>query len=165
MGNKLSTEEPQHVKTLKSKPNVRKEPAFQYHSAGWREGEFDDDAEEFSLATCKEPPGYDNDDEHEHETITNHRPDRHVSEDGFPSLELQRSHLEVPSSSRQDRAGKERKRPPIEDRCSQAQDDGDAFEACEARRHNVGAVAIQKENVWRQEEIAAHNASSETAGV
>ena len=143
MGNKLSAEEPQHVKTLKSKPNVLEEPGLQYYTAGWREGEFDDDAEEFSFATCKETPGYDDDDEQE--TKTDHGAGWHASKDDFANLRIRRGRLEARSPSHQDCTRKERKCSPSEARCIQVKDGESASNGRNGGRNTASAIAIHEE--------------------
>ena len=161
MGNKLSGEEPQHIKALKSKPNVLKEPALQYYTAGWRDGEFDDDAEEFSFATCTKPSGPDGDDDKE--GPTDHRDDRHASKDDFKDFQIRRGGLEERSAPRQDDAWKARKSSPSEDRrvpAEEGQKTSDRYNGCRPKE-----VAAQQEVFMSQQDTSARNAVSETAGV
>ncbi|KAK4611776.1 hypothetical protein CLAFUW4_13086 [Fulvia fulva] len=158
MGNKLSTEEPQHVKALKLKPNVLKEPAFQHYTAGWREAEFDDDAEEFFF---KQPPDYDSG--NEKEGTTNYRYDGHAREDDAQDLQIQPGRLEDRSSPHQDRARKERRPFPSEGRCTPMKASETASDRC--NRCRPTADAGQQEDILRQEDTSARKASCETAGV
>lgn len=74
-------------KPLKDKPTPLKEPAFEGYVAGWRQHDFDDDAQEFSFATFQkhthcESSGYEGDDEDEQAQAQAERGFQYLQDEG-----------------------------------------------------------------------------------
>lgn len=160
MGNKLSAEEPQHIKALKSKPNVLKVPTFHYYTAGWREAEFDDDAEELSFAACREPPG--DDDDEEKKGTTDGGSGGNASMDDVEDFQPRRGRLKERPSACEERPRHERKHIPNEERRVQAEHEGASDRYDRSRPKELTA---QQQDVLRREDASVRDAVAEIAGV